>query len=197
MPLYDYWRDPDGAYLVMRLLRGGNLLTALAKGPWPLDRIQKLLDQIALALAAAHNQGIVHRDIKPANILFDESGNAYLSDFGIAKDVWHDHQFTMGDGILSMPDYASPEQLQEAPVSPQSDIYSMGAVLYEMLTGEKPFPDAPLVTIVQNHLSAPFPLVHESRPDLPAEIDEVIQQAIAKRPSDRFPDVLTLAEAFR
>ena len=75
VPLYDFWREPGSAYLVMRLLRGGNLLTALETGPWPLDRTQKLFDQIAPALAAAHHQGIVHRDIKPANILFDETGN--------------------------------------------------------------------------------------------------------------------------
>ena len=197
VPLYDYWRDPDGAYLVMRLLRGGNLLTALENGPWSLERTQNLLDQISAALAAAHSQGIVHRDIKPANILFDESRNAYLSDFGIAKDLQKDGQFTIEGTFLGSPDYISPEQLQEAPVSPQSDIYSLGAVLYEVLTGEKPFPDVPLVTIIQNHLSTPFPLVSESRPDLPAQIDAVIGQATAKRPSDRFPDVLTLAEAFR
>jgi len=197
VPLYDYWRDPDGAYLVMRLLRGGNLLTALANGPWSLDQTQNLLDQITPALAIAHSQGIIHRDIKPANILFDESNNAYLSDFGIAKDLDNDYQLTLDGGILGTPDYISPEQLQEESVTPQSDIYSLGAVLYEMLTGEKPFPDVPLVKIIQSHLSTPFPLVRDSRPDLSAQIDEVIQRATAKRPSDRFPDALTMAEAFR
>ncbi len=197
VPLYDYWRDPEGAYLVMRLLRGGNLLTALADGPWPVDRTQKLLDQITPALAAAHHHGVVHRDIKPANILFDKSDNAYLSDFGIAKDLHSDRQFTMEAGIMGTPDYISPEQLLEERVSPQSDIYSLGAVLYEMLTGEKPFPDAPMATVIQNHLSTPFPLVSESRPDVPSQIDEVIQQATAKRPSDRYANVMEMAAAFR
>ena len=197
VPIYDFWRDPDGAYLVMRLLRGGNLLTALAQGPWSLERAQKLVDQIAPALAAAHNQDIVHRDIKPANILFDESGNAYLSDFGIAKDLQNDDLGTIEGELLSTPDYISPEQIQEAPVSAQSDIYSLGAVLYEVLTGEKPFPDVPLITVMQNHLTAPFPLVSASRPDLSPQIDAVIQQATAKEPSNRFPDALTFAEAFR
>ncbi len=196
VPLYDYWRDPQGAYLVMRLLRGGNLLTALEDGPWSIERTQKFLDQIAPALVAAHQQGIIHRDIKPANILFDESGNAYLSDFGIAKDLQNKTQLTE-EGILGTPDYISPEQIQEMPVSPQTDIYSLGAVLYEMLTGEIPFPDMPLITVIQNHLSAPIPLVRESRPELSAQIDAVIQQATAKQPADRFPDALALAEAFR
>jgi len=156
VPLYDYWRDPEGAYLVMRLLRGGNLLTALAKGPWPVDRTQKLLDQITPALAAAHHQGIIHRDIKPANILFDESGNAYLSDFGIAKDLHSNNQLTMEGDILGTPDYISPGQFQDTSVSPQSDIYSLGAVLYEILTGERPFPDVPLVQYLSNKGEAAF-----------------------------------------
>ena len=180
VPIYDFWRDPDGAYLVMRLLRGGNLLTALAQGPWSLERAQKLVDQIAPALAAAHNQDIVHRDIKPANILFDENGNAYLSDFGIAKDLQNDDLGTIEGELLSTPDYISPEQIQERPVSSRSDIYSLGAVLYEVLTGEKPFPDVPLITVIQNHLSTPLPLVSDSRPDLSPQIDAVIQQATAK-----------------
>ena len=172
VPLYDYWREPAGAYLVMRLLRGGNLLSALEEGPWPPERAAKLLDQIAPALNTAHRQGIVHRDIKPANILFDEAGNGYISDFGIAKDLTSgsqtgENQMTLQGEILGTPDYISPEQLQEGPVSARSDIYSLGAVLYEILTGEKPFPNAPLITIIQNHLNTPFPLAGSSVPDLP------------------------------
>ncbi len=197
VPLYDYWREPAGAYLVMRLLRGGNLLTAMEQGPWAPERVQKLLDQIAPALDAAHRQGIVHRDIKPANILFDESGNGYLSDFGIAKDLADDRQLTLEGGFKGTPDYISPEQLRESPVSQQSDIYSLGAVLYELLTGEKPFPNLPLVTVIQSHLTEPFPLVSSSFPNLPPQIDSVIQRATAKDPAGRYEDVLAMAEAFR
>ena len=104
---------------------------------------------------------------------------AILSDFGIAKDLAdpdRENQLYPEGEILGTPDYVSPEQLLEAQVSPQSDIYSVGAVLYEILTGEKPFPDVPLVGIIQNHLNAPFPLASSTMPDLPAEIDGVIQR---------------------
>lgn len=196
VPLYDYWRESDGAYLVMRLLRGGNLLTALESGPWSLAQTLTLLEQIAPALEAAHRQGVVHRDIKPANILFDEAGLAYLSDFGIAKDLNTERQLTAEGNLLGTPDYTSPEQMQNGEISPQTDIYSLGAVLYEMLTGEKPFPNVPLVTLIQKHLSEPLPLVSNSRPDLPAQIDDAIQKATAKQPADRFSNVLELVEAF-
>ena len=88
VPLYDYWRDPEGAYLVMRLMKGGSLSDSLkSTGPWEPAAAARLVDQIASALDAAHQQGVVHRDLKPANILLDEDGNAYLSDFGIAKEL--------------------------------------------------------------------------------------------------------------
>jgi len=100
VPLYEYWRDQDGAYLVMRLLRGGTLSQALRKGAWSLERSARLLDQISSALDFAHRQGVVHRDIKPENIFFDEEGNAYLSDFGIAKALAQPSDLTMAGDIL-------------------------------------------------------------------------------------------------
>ena len=197
VPLYDYWREPEGAYLVMRLLRGGNLLTSLESGPWDVEPTLKMLDQISLALSAAHRQGVIHRDIKPANILFDEAGNAYLSDFGIAKQMTSNLQLTADGGILGTPDYISPEQLRNEPVGPPADLYSLGAVLYEMLTGERPFPNIPIALLIQKQLEEPIPPVSASRPDLPRQIDVVIQRATAKQLVDRYSDVLDMAEAFR
>ncbi len=193
VPLYDYWCDPEGAYLVMRLLRGGNLLSALAGGPLPPDTAVTLLSQLASALATAHRQGIVHRDIKPANILFDEANNAYLSDFGIAKDLQQDLGLTNVGALVGTPDYVSPEQLMGQEVTLQSDQYSLGAVLYETLTGEKPFSDSPIAIRIQKHLVDPLPLVSQSHPHLPFQIDDVIQRATAKIPTDRFPDTLAMA----
>ncbi len=197
VPLYDYWREAEGAFLVMRLLRGGNLSDALADGPWDPERAQQLLDQIAAALNAAHRQGIVHRDIKPGNILFDEEGYAYLSDFGIAKDTAKSQQLMMESGLLGTADYVSPEQLQEGEVTPQTDIYSLGAVLYEVLSGKKPYPERQLMAVLQGHLSGSFPLLSSTRPDLSSEIDVVIQRATAREPADRYASVLEMAAAFR
>jgi DNA-binding SARP family transcriptional activator/energy-coupling factor transporter ATP-binding protein EcfA2 len=197
VPLYDYWREPDGAYLVMRLLRGGSLLASLESGPWDLEPAVKMVDQITSALAVAHRQGVIHRDIKPANILLDEAGNAYLSDFGIAKQMVGDLQLTAAGAIMGTPDYISPEQLRDEAVGPPSDVYSLGAVLYETLTGERPFPDVPVAMLILKQLEEPIPPVSASRPDLPRQIDAVLQRATAKQPADRYDNALAMAEAFR
>jgi WD40 repeat protein/serine/threonine protein kinase len=197
VPLYDFWRDPEGAYLVMRYLRGGSLRERLAQGPLEAQEAAMLLDQVALALGAAHRQGVVHRDVKPANILFDEEGNAYLSDFGIAKDVAVAEVAAPGGTPSSLAYYLSPEEVQGEPVTPRSDIYSLGMVLYEMQAGRHPFADAPADDVVNKHLSEPVPSIAAFRPDLPAGVDEVIRVATAKSPSDRYPDAQMMASAFR
>ena len=197
VPLYDYWRDPEGAYLVMRYLKGGNLLSALEAGPWELDTTAQMLDQISTALSAAHQQGVIHRDIKPANILLDHDGNAYLSDFGIAKVANSELEATAHGAIVGTLDYISPEQLQSEPITPQTDINSLGAVLYETLTGEKPFPDATPANLIYKHLHMPIPYVAESRPHLPHEVDLIIQRATAKDPAERYSNALDLADDFK
>ena len=110
VPLYDYWREPGGAYLVMRWLHGGSLRALLRKGPLTPDRTAQVLDQITAALAAAHRRGVVHRDLKPDNILLDEDGNAYLADFGIAKGAGGD-DLEGRENIIGSPAYLSPEQI--------------------------------------------------------------------------------------
>src|SRR5919106_1035632 len=159
VPLYDYWREPDGAYLVMRYLRGGSLRDLLAHGPLEADLTARLTDQVALALTAAHRQGVVHRDVKPANILFDEDGNAYLSDFGIAKDV----AAADGPSSRSTPSppayYLSPEEIRGEPAVPQTDVYSLGLVLYEALAGRHPFVDSPSEQLPELHAREPLPSV--------------------------------------
>jgi WD40 repeat protein/serine/threonine protein kinase/DNA-binding SARP family transcriptional activator len=203
VPLYDYWREPNGAYLVMRWLRAGSLGDALQRGPWHVETAVRLMDQITAALAVAHHQGVVHRDIKPGNILLDEDDNAYLSDFGIATSTGplaipgHRVDFPSDEGLTGTPEYVSPEMVQGASVTPRADIYSLGVVLYELLTGQHPFPDLPLASLLERHLRHSLPLVTAIRADLSEAVDEVIQTATAKSPDDRYPDVLALAEAFR
>jgi DNA-binding SARP family transcriptional activator len=197
VPLYDYWREPGSAYLVMRYLRGGNLKAALNGAPWPVERVARLLDQVAAALAVAHRHSVVHRDVKPANVLLDDDGNAYLTDFGIAKLLQPE-----GGAPLSLelfagtPEYVSPEQALNEPVTPLSDQYSLALVAYEALSGRPPFAAGSLLELLEMHAREPVPPLRARRPDVPAAVDGVLARALAKRPADRFPDVAAFAAAF-
>jgi WD40 repeat protein/DNA-binding CsgD family transcriptional regulator len=198
-PLYDFWRDPDGAYLVMRYLRGGSLRSAInEEGAYDLVSTARLLDQLAAALDLAHRQDVIHRDIKPGNILLDEDDNAYLADFGIARDLINvKGGLTNPDGVVGSLDYISPEQARSEPVTPRTDIYSLGVTLYEMITGEHPFKEASQVERLYKHINAPLPLITGLPDDVRDTINEIIQYATAKDPDKRYPDVLALAVAFR
>ncbi len=196
VPLYDYWREPDAAYLIMRFLRGGSLEDPLRDGPLDLQRAAQILDQIGAGLSAAHHQGVVHRDVKPGNVLLDEEGNAYLSDFGIALETGAPEQ-TAGTMIRGTPAYLSPEQIKLEQTSPRSDIYALGVVLYEMLTSEHPFPGTSLNVLLDQHLHHSIPSVRDKRPDVPPAVDAAIARATAKDPQARFADVLELCAAFR
>ena len=194
VPLYDYWREPGVAFLVMRLLRGGSLLSLLQEGPLPVEFVIQVMGQVGMALHAAHRAGVVHRDIKPANILLDEDRNAYLSDFGIAKTSGN---AGVQESILdelpgSSPAYLSPEQIRAEGATPQSDIYCLGLLLYQMLSGEQPFNGSTPEEILEQRLSRPFPRVAQVNPELPATLDMVIQRAISRDPKSRYPDVLDM-----
>src|SRR5262249_47620177 len=182
VPLYDYWRDPEGAYLVMRWLRGGSLQRALERGPWNLEPAARLLSQVADALAYAHRQGVVHRDVKPANVLLDEDGNAYLADFGIAALPLDSEN--PGRLITASPAYVTPEEVAGNPLTPQSDIYGLGLLTFELLTGQRPPMDGSL------------PSVRATRPALPAALDEVVACATAAAPEDRYESVERFVAAF-
>ena len=131
VPLYDYWRDGSGAYLVMRWMRGGSLEDMLVRGPLDPEGAVRVVDQVASALSLAHRLHTIHRDVKPANVLLDEEGNAYLSDFGIAEDLT-DWREVIPPGSLG---YSSPEQLRGEVATPRSDIYGLGMVVQELLNG--------------------------------------------------------------
>ncbi|NDJ75955.1 MAG: protein kinase [Chloroflexi bacterium] len=197
-PLYDYWRDPDGAYLVMRYFRGGSLAGALRGGAYDLQATAHLLDQIAAALTVAHRSNIIHRDLKPGNILLDEDGNAYLADFGIAKDIDRtDSGLTGADAIIGSLDYISPEQARSEPITPCTDLYSLGVMLYEMLTGEHPFPGLSSIERMYKHINDALPPINRQDNGKWDDINSVIQKATKKDPAKRYPDALALATAFR
>jgi len=153
-----------------------------------------LVDQVAQGLSTAHRQGIVHRDVKPENVLLDSDGNAYLSDFGIAKDV-SNPQVTK-TGPLGTPVYLSPEQIRGEPVTPRTDVFALGVLIYEGLSGRQPFPDGSIATLLHKNLTETLPSVLQSDPRLPAAVDQVLAQATAKDPSARFADASELAAAF-
>src|SRR5262245_3866377 len=199
VPLYDYWREPNSASLVMRYMRGGSLAAALRDGPLPADAVLLVLEQVGAALAVAHRAGVVHRDLKPANVLRDAEGNAYLADFGIAKDLGASEAdgATQAGAIVGSPDYLSPEQISDDPITPRTDIYSLGVMLYELLTAAKPFQTRTPSELLRLHLTTPLPSLRERRPELPEVFDAVIQCATAKRPAERYPDVASLVLAFR
>jgi WD40 repeat protein/serine/threonine protein kinase len=196
VPLYDYWREPDGAFLVMRFLRGGSLEDLIALGPLDPERAAAILDQTAAGLAAAHRQGVVHRDVKPGNVLLDEEDNAYLSDFGVALDAGSPER-PSGTLMRGTPAYLSPEQIRLEAATPQSDIYALGVVLYEMLTGRHPFPESSLAALPDHHLRQPLPSVCDRRPELPVGVDDVLATATAKDAAARFTDPLQVAAALR
>ena len=175
LPLYDYWRDPEGAYLVMRWLRGGSLRQALDRGPWNLEPASRLLSQVAGALAYAHRQGVVHRDVKPSNVLLDEDGNAYLSDFRIATRLVGSERD--GHPVTSSPAYVPPEELAGQPLTLRSDIYGLGLLTFELLTGQRPPMDGAL------------PSLSAIRPELPAALDDVVACAAGSDPDQRYESV--------
>ena len=197
-PLIDYWRNPNGAYLVMRYLRGGSVREMLMKSRLELLRISGLVDQLASALDFAHRNHVIHRDIKPANILLDEDGNGYLADFGIAKDLKGvvDGK-TAVDSVIGSLDYISPEQARSEPVTSKTDIYSLGVTLYEMITGEHPYKDASAVERLYKHINEPLPEITNLPDGLQDTVNEIIQRATAKDPAQRYPHIMALAIAFR
>lgn len=194
VPLYDYWREPGGAYLVMRWLPG-NVRKMLREGVPPLDNTAIWLDQIASGLTVAHRHNVIHCDLKPDNILLDGEGNAYLADFGIAK-VLTDPDDPESD-IIGSPDYLSPEQIRLQKLTPQTDIYSLGVMLYELLVGTPPFAGCPPHQLPLKHLYETLPALSLSNPDLPIALNDVVQRATQKDPTARYPEVATLALEFR
>jgi serine/threonine protein kinase len=198
VPLYDYWREPDRAFLVMRLLRDGSVRDSLMRhGPWPVAAVARMLDQVAGALAMAHRKGILHRDLKPDNILLDEDGNSLLTDFGIAVTVMQSKLMAQRRLLVGTPAYMAPELFLGEPASPQSDIYSMSVLLYEVLTNTRPFPDDTTEQAMRHHVSSPMPSLRSAGPPLSAELDLVLWRAAAKSPEARYDSMIDLATAFR
>jgi len=197
VPLYDFWREPDSTCLVMRYLRAGSLRDLIEKqGVLDTALVSKVLEQVGRALKFAHDSGVVHQDIKADNIFLDDDGNAYLSDFGIAKELGADASDGSGT-LVGTPAYMAPEQIRGEGAGPQSDIYAFGIMLYEMLSGSRPFAEETLATLVYKHLNEPLPMIDHDALNLPPAFNPIIQRATAKEPSERYEDALSLVMEFQ
>jgi serine/threonine protein kinase len=191
--VYDFFRDNGCYYLVMELVEGSNLKEHLARqGPLAPQEAFPIAIQVCRALQAAHTHGYIHRDIKPQNILLDPSGQAKLADFGIVH-IPRAHRFTTSGMVLGTADYISPEQAQGEPLAPTTDIYSLGVVLYEMLTAMLPFTGTTPVSVALQHAEAPVPPLRSIRPEIPASVERVVMRALAKEPARRYPSARAMA----
>jgi len=178
--------EQDGRqYIVFEFIEGENLKEIVARGPVPVRDAIGLTLQVARALSFAHERGLVHRDVKPQNVLLNEDGQAKVTDFGIARSL-DVHGVTQTGTVLGTSDYIAPEQARGQKVNPRTDIYSLGAVLYELLTGDVPFAGDNFVAVAMRHVNEPAPSVLDHRADCPLRLDLAVRRAMAKDPADRF-----------
>jgi serine/threonine-protein kinase len=195
IPIHHYGEIDGRLYVDMRLVEGRDLQGVLADGPLEPARAVRIIGQVAEALHAAHQVGLLHRDIKPSNILLGHNDFAYLIDFGIARAA-DETRMTKSGFMIGTFQYIAPERLAiGADEDARADIYSLACVLYECLTGSPPFPGDTMPQLVAAHLSAPPPRPSASQPLVPAPVDEVIARGMAKDPDQRYSTTVELAEA--
>ncbi len=185
--IYDIGITEDAIYISMEYVEGGDLKQRMSRYRDP-EQALDLINRIGNALEAAHRKGIVHRDVKPANILFRKNGTPLLTDFGIAKKLVSDHEITSTGIFLGSPNYMAPEQAEGGGIDGRADIYSLGVILYEMLTGEKPYQSSSVIDVLMQHKQAPIPKLPEGL----EQYQELLELMMAKQRSDRFKDAASM-----
>lgn len=193
--IFDAGVDEDNCYIVMEYVLGGNTLSSYCNSDnlLSVDKVIEIIFKCAKALDYAHRQGVVHRDIKPSNILFTPDEDVKIGDFSIAHIVNADHTDTQVGGVMGSPRYMSPEQLREDEVGVQTDIYSLGIVMYELFTGHQAFKAENFSTLVNKILNEQPVDMTELRSDIPAEINNILARTIAKDVKDRYQMGMELA----
>src|SRR6476659_1913842 len=183
----DRGEDDGRQYIVFELVDGENLKQLVERtGPLPVRRVVELGVAIADALAFAHEHGLVHRDVKPQNVLLTPDGEAKMTDFGIARSLDVEHGVTQTGTVLGTSNYLSPEQASGKPVTPATDVYSLGVVMFELLTAEVPFPGENFVAVAMKHVNEPPPDWTEKRLDVPLRLVAAVERALEKDPTRRF-----------
>ncbi|MDV3221433.1 protein kinase domain-containing protein [Intrasporangium sp.] len=195
--LLDYGQDGETHFIVMELVEGQDLSKLLAqRGRFPTEEAARITAQVCDALGAAHEAGFVHRDVKPSNVIVTPEGTVKVTDFGIARALGGS-SLTQTGTIMGTAQYVSPEMVRGEPASPASDLYSVGVLLFQMLTGRVPFDGDSPVTVALRHLEGEVPRPSTVVADVSFAMDEVVVRATALDPRDRFPDAATMATALR
>ena len=208
LPILSYHAEASGlSYMELPLMSGGTLAGRITAGPVTLDDVADYLRQIASALDYAHCQGVIHRDVKAVNVLLDRDGVAYLADFGIARIYEHGAgvsgpldsaatPLTQTGQIIGTPACMAPEQFTGGAITPQLDIYALGVLAWQLVTGTLPFVAGDSLSLALQHLNTPPPSARALRPELPEPADAALRKALAKRPEDRFASAGAFATAF-
>lgn len=187
LPVFDYGESDGYTYIVMPFVQSGTLADMLkTRRRLPLPEIYRITSQIGDALAYAHARGMIHRDIKPSNVLIDERGNCLLTDFGLARMADANSMLTTSGAIMGTPAYMSPEQGAGNPVDGRSDIYALGVILFEMVTGQVPYSAETPIAIVFKHIQDPLPSARKFVPDLSESLELILMKSLAKKADDRY-----------
>ena len=201
IPIFECYEQEGLAYLVMPYLTGGSLRDLLARrGSLSLQETMTYIEQAAQALDYAHAHGVIHRDLKPGNFLLHADGRLVLADFGIARIVQGNtnsaYSTLTNTGILlGTPDYMAPEMVLGGQIDARTDIYELGIVLFQMLTGEVPFKGRTVIDVIEKHLEQLPPLLHQLNPQIPSAVDTVLRKATAKKSGDRYESAGAMANA--
>lgn len=195
LPIYDAGEENGRYYVVMEHVHGARTLSAYCRPDnlLPIDEVVQILFNAVRAMHYAHGRGVVHRDIKPSNIMLTLTNEVRIIDFGIA--TWTDGEVSMIRGVAGSPSYMSPEQVKAEDITPRSDIYALGAVMYELLTGRRPFKASNLAKLLHQIVFASPQPIHKLRPEVPEELEEIVWRAMRKKPTDRFSNGLEFAAA--
>jgi len=197
LPVFDYGEADGYPYIVMPFVQSGTLSQLMQKRSLSFLEARRVVAQLAGALSYAHARGMIHRDIKPSNVLIDESANCLLTDFGLARMAESSTKITTSGTVMGTPAYMSPEQGAGSNIDHRSDIYSLGIILYEMVTGRVPYTAETPVAIVFKHIQDPLPSARKLNPNLPESVELVLLKALAKNPDDRYQNAEDFAQAIQ